>query len=517
MRRTPSNVRSNEAVAYARVSTKDQEREGFSIPAQLRLINEYAAVHGLKITETYTEAETAGHTGREAFGRMMNALKSPGTCRTILVEKTDRLYRNARDMVDLNDLKVEIHFIKEGRAVSEDSKPSDKLVNTILTATAQHFLDNLREETRKGMLEKARSGLWPSSAPLGYLNTPGPNGKKIIVPDPEMATHVQRMFERYSTGRFSLRQVAQLAVDEGMRFRRSTGPMPAETVRKMLKNPIFNGRFVWDGVEYEGSHEPLVSVETFDRVQEVLQCKRAVPLRITEIMLAYKGLMTCRHCGCAIVGQIQKKRYTYYRCSGYKGSCHEPYAREEVLDQSFSEQLDLLSIDDEVMGLIEDGIRKLSEEGETDRVGAMNEANQILRALKGRQELLYEDRLEGRIDTATYDRKAVELRRKTRSAEERLAALKNPSRTRGTERPHSGTLELARTASREYSRRSGPEKREMLDYLVSNCSWGDGRLDVEFKHPYALLAVANAEYRQKKAAGEPSDGLCQLWYPRRDS
>ena len=108
MRRTPSNVRSNEAVAYARVSTKDQEREGFSIPAQLRLINEYAAVHGLKITETYTEAETAGHTGREAFGRMMNALKSPGTCRTILVEKTDRLYRNARDMVDLNDLKVEI-------------------------------------------------------------------------------------------------------------------------------------------------------------------------------------------------------------------------------------------------------------------------------------------------------------------------------------------------------------------------------------------------------------------------
>ena len=139
--------------------------------------------------------------------------------------------------------------------------------------------------------------------------------------------------------------------------------------------------------------------------------------------------------------------------------------------------------------------------------------------LSGRQleARLYEDRLEGRIDTATYDRKAVELRRKTRSAEERLAALKNPSRTRGTERPHSGTLELARTASREYSRRSGPEKREMLDYLVSNCSWGDGRLDVEFKHPYALLAVANAEYRQKKAAGEPSDGLCQLWYPRRDS
>lgn len=162
-KRNTQSVRSNDTVAYARVSTKDQEREGFSIPAQLRLIASYAETKGLRIVQTFVEAESAGKAGRTAFGRMMDTLKRSRTCRTILVEKVDRLYRNARDVVDLDDLGVEIHFIKENIVVSEDARPSEKLVHRIHVAISEHFLDNLSEETRKGMLEKARAGLWPRS------------------------------------------------------------------------------------------------------------------------------------------------------------------------------------------------------------------------------------------------------------------------------------------------------------------------------------------------------------------
>jgi hypothetical protein len=80
------------------VSSKDQEKEGFSIPAQLRLLREYATNKGFVIAQEFTDVETAKESGRTNFGQMLAYLrKHAGVCRTILVEKTDRLYRNIKD------------------------------------------------------------------------------------------------------------------------------------------------------------------------------------------------------------------------------------------------------------------------------------------------------------------------------------------------------------------------------------------------------------------------------------
>ena len=85
-------IPSSRAVLYARVSSKDQEKEGFSIPAQQRLLREYAATHGLSVAQEFIDVETARRAGREGFGQMLAYLKKhEKSCRTILVEKTDRL------------------------------------------------------------------------------------------------------------------------------------------------------------------------------------------------------------------------------------------------------------------------------------------------------------------------------------------------------------------------------------------------------------------------------------------
>ena len=93
-----------EAVIYARVSSKEQEKEGFSIPAQLKLLKEYAAAQGLTVVREYVDVETAKQTGRAAFGEMIAYLKAHPTVRAMLVEKTDRLYRNLKDWVTLDEL-----------------------------------------------------------------------------------------------------------------------------------------------------------------------------------------------------------------------------------------------------------------------------------------------------------------------------------------------------------------------------------------------------------------------------
>ena len=212
---------------YARVSSKDQAKEGFSIPAQLKLLRQYAAEEGLTVAEEYVDVETAKRTGRVSFGKMVHDLRTSSGARIVLVEKTDRLYRNLKDWVTLDELDVEVHLVKEAVVLSAESRSSEKFMHGIKVLMAKNYIDNLSEEVRKGMAEKAAQGLWPSSAPLGYRNVTGTSGQKIIEPDPNLVPTIVRLFEWYATGTMSLKDVTRKARSAGLSFRKSGAPFPS--------------------------------------------------------------------------------------------------------------------------------------------------------------------------------------------------------------------------------------------------------------------------------------------------
>ncbi|MGE4431418.1 MAG: recombinase family protein [Sphingobium sp.] len=114
---------------YARVSTRDQEREGYSIPAQITLLEDYAALHGLAIASSHIDVETARKAGRTAFGEMLRYLRRNPGIRILLVEKTDRLYRNIKDWAIVDDLGIEVHFVKENFVLSDDCRSSEKFMH----------------------------------------------------------------------------------------------------------------------------------------------------------------------------------------------------------------------------------------------------------------------------------------------------------------------------------------------------------------------------------------------------
>ena len=333
-----------QTVIYARVSSKEQEKEGFSIPAQLKVLREYAAKEGFSIVQEYVDVETAKQTGRVNFGEMIAFLKSSPRIRIVLVEKTDRLYRNLKDWVTLDELDLEIHFVKEGVVLSRDSRSSEKFMHGIKVLMAKNYIDNLSEEARKGMLEKAEQGIWPSAAPLGYRNIDGANGKRIIEPDPDLAPQVVKLFEWYVAGGMALRDLAKKARAEGFSYRKSGKPIPTSTVHKILRNPLYMGEFEWGGRIYQGNHQPLVSRDLWQRVQDMLDGRNASKHRRVKHDFAFSGLIACGHCGCSIVGEIKKQRYVYYHCTGYKGKCDEPYVREEVLEDRFGALLGRLVV-----------------------------------------------------------------------------------------------------------------------------------------------------------------------------
>lgn len=120
----------------------------------------------------------------------------------LLVEKTDRLYRNIKDWVTIDDLGVEVHLVKEGVILSQDSRSSEKFMHGIRVLMAKNSIDNLSEEVRKGMREKAEQGHWPAVAHLSYRNN---TTTRRIEIDPERGPLVARLFEWYAQGGVSLK------------------------------------------------------------------------------------------------------------------------------------------------------------------------------------------------------------------------------------------------------------------------------------------------------------------------
>src|SRR5918997_1703104 len=107
---TKGHTAATPTVLYARVSSKEQEKDGFSIPAQLKLLTEYAQAKGFPVIREFVDVETAKAAGRTQFREMVNFLETTARVKPLLVEKTDRLYRNFRDYVTLEGLDLEIHL-----------------------------------------------------------------------------------------------------------------------------------------------------------------------------------------------------------------------------------------------------------------------------------------------------------------------------------------------------------------------------------------------------------------------
>jgi site-specific DNA recombinase len=184
-------------------------------------------------------------------------------CQTILVEKTDRLYRNIKDRDLIDELGLEIHFVKENVVLASESRSSEKFLHGIKVLMAKNYIDNLSEEVRKGMLEKASQGHWPSFAPVGYLNN---LQTRRIEPDPVRAPVIAKMFEWYAAGDASLKEVTRRAAAAGLINQFSGRPLVKAKVHQILHNQLYYGDFVWMGKQYQGLHAPLIPRVLFERV-----------------------------------------------------------------------------------------------------------------------------------------------------------------------------------------------------------------------------------------------------------
>jgi site-specific DNA recombinase len=504
------------AVIYARVSSKEQDKEGFSIPAQLKLLREYAAANSFAVAHEYVDVETAKQTGRTAFGEMVAYLKAHPSIRVMLVEKTDRLYRNLKDWVTVDELDVEIHFSKEGVVLSRESRSSEKFMHGIKVLMAKNYIDNLSEEARKGMQEKAEQGIWPTKSPLGYRNVSGSDGKKIIAVDPEVAPIVSKLFEWYATGQYALKEVAQKARDAGFIYRRTGASVPVSAVHSILRNRLYTGQFEWNGKLFQGRHQPLISVELWERVQGVLDGRNVSKAKRGKHDLAFSGLIACAKCGCSVVGEVKKQRYVYYHCTGYAdkclgnpASCRRSYVREEALEKQFTELLGQLKFDDEVLEWVRSALHASHADERRDHEHAIRRLQAEHKRIGDRINAMYLDKLDGRVHGAFFDKMSAQWR------EEQNRCLREIARHETAEQSYMDEgvqiLELARNAQKLFERQHPREKRRLLNFLLSNCSWEDGEVVASFREPFDLLAQTNAVAMRSETGPGSESAKSEIW------
>ncbi len=252
---------------YTRVSTEDQAKEGFSLAAQEERLRAYCQARGWEIAGIYRDDGHSGrNTRRPAYQRMMEEREQWDT---ILVLKMDRIHRNSRNFMEMMEQlgESERDFVSATESL-DTTTAMGRFVMDIIQRIAQLESEQIGERVYIGMSQKAKTGpgVLGFPAPLGYGVADG----ALHVIDRE-AVIVREIFEKARAGE------TMDAIARGLNARRVTTKRDKEwtagKVFRILHNPVYAGHLRWDEFERKAEHEPIVSVELFNEVQQALRAR----------------------------------------------------------------------------------------------------------------------------------------------------------------------------------------------------------------------------------------------------
>jgi site-specific DNA recombinase len=346
-------------VAYIRESTEEQG-EGFSPDAQREGIRRFARENDLELTGEYCDFHSGWRKSeaRPHFQRLM-ADAADGKFDVVLIFHTSRFARNqieSRRYKQLLREQLGVRVVSVTQPMGEDhTDPSAFLSESIHEMFDEYFSVSLSFWTRNWLKEKARKGHLVGSLPWGYTRDPN---TKLAVPDPERAPLVLQLFERYATGQESDRTLAAWLNATGARTARNR-LFGKDTVREMLCNAAYAGYV--SGLRdksrsIRGLHEPIVTEELFDRVQEVRAWRTTVvkPGPPSDEYLLRK-LLYCERCGARMHGTSgSRPRVRRYMCSTrrYGHSCGEPIVKARDLEAQLVDWIRGFQPDGELLDLL---------------------------------------------------------------------------------------------------------------------------------------------------------------------
>src|SRR3989344_5301529 len=478
------------AVLFCRVSSKEQEETGYSLPAQEKYLRDYADKNGYTDLKVFAVSESAGgKVQRKVFNEMLQYLRT-NNISVVIVETTDRMTRNFADVPTIDKWVLEaethqIHLAKEGCILNKDSKSHEWFMWRVKVATAEYYVRLLSENVKKGQKEKLAQGILPTKPPMGY-KTVGEQGHKIHVIDEQKAPLIKKMFSLYASGDYSIKRLTEAMAEAGLR-NESGSKVQKSRIHQFLSDPFYIGKNRWNKELTDGNQETFIDKETFDKVQRLLKSKNTP--KYGKHSYRYKGLLRCAECSGIITWEIHKG-IIYGHCNHYRNCSQKTWVTQDEVDTQLVNEFEKLEIKNT---RIVEWIHKALKESHKDEVAyhtsSVNELHQKEAQLKHRLEKIYEDKLDGKITEEFYNRKNKEWSGELEKVTE--MAQKHNNANSKYHQLGVNIYDLSQRAKQIFQKTEQEDnKRSLINLVFSKLTLNEGKLSIEYSKTFKLLAEA---------------------------
>jgi site-specific DNA recombinase len=489
-------------VLYARKSSEREDRQVQSINDQIAYWEKKAKEEGIEIIKVYTEEKSAKTPYvRKAFQEMCEQI-SKWHIDGILCWKLDRISRNPIDTGAIQYM-LQKWLIK--RIITSDRiyYPEDSgLLFSVETGMANQYILDLSKNVKRGLWSKIDKGQFPGKAPQWYLND---QYTRTIVKDEIRFWLIKKMWELLLTGCHPPSKIAYIANKEwwytNYKSQRAWwNPMAVSTLYAIFKNPFYAGYFKYNGKMIQGSHEPMISWDDFEKAQKLISHTKWSPIAIqTErpsvLAFPYTGTVICGTCGCMITA-VKKyktlrttweiKEYEYYHCthkkdnSDFRCDQRKVIASDELWKQ-IEKIIESIDLDPEIFEWAKTAIKRRHSEETQGRENVYENINKTLEVEEKKKNRLLQMRLNGEFDGnyEEYERMKMEMEAKIEQFKIKRKELEKESVdwTELVER----TFDFAKLASETFKNGNLEKKKEIFRAIGWNWTLKDGKLNANLQ------------------------------------
>lgn len=475
------------AVILCRVSTSRQEEEGLSLDHQEKTLTDYAKAQGFEVVEIFRFSESADSKIRNKFNEMIQFVKNRKDVNAIIAYRVDRITRNFRDAVLMDELRNEygkvIHFVYD-RLVIDNKTFGGKITDwDTKVYLAKQTINRLKEDGVISAKYKIKKGELPYKAPYGYTNIEKEDKTKWVEIEPFRAMVVKKMYEWYGNESCSFEQVrVRLKKELNVDFAKGK-------IDYILKHPFYCGEIHYEGQIFYHKYEIIIPKELWNKVQAKKAGYRKQPFKFAGLLYAYRGLMRCSQCGCSITPEKKKGKFTYYHCTEYHGKHNAEWVREEDITKQFDNLFKSIRVPEKTLNAIVSSLKQ-AHVGKIEYLSEIREKLQYdHNMLQNRLEKMYEDKLDGRITQDMYDNKYKEYREKQEGILTKLNSMQ------GADEEYYITaerlLDLANRAYELFQRSESEQKRQLLSLVLQNCQLKGRELVYELKKPFDSILTCS--------------------------